>query len=177
MRSALGDTSRTCGTDTPSLSTARSAPCACAAASRQASAADPEGFPRVSTAQPCGTTMGARTCGATASWRHEDLVTRGPHGGPLFGDCSKDTGFIQPVHDEAMPGFVVGLRRGLRAPCPVPSARGSVLVYVPGRPVFASCDSADCPVPPHATSLAVASHRELAGLCPTWEHRASSVRH
>src|SRR5262245_33141283 len=84
-----------------------------------------------------------------------------------FRDCSKDAGFIQPVQAEAMQGFGDGLRLGLRATCPAPSARGSVLVYVPGRPVFASCDSADCPAPPHSTSLAVASHREMSGLFPT----------
>ena len=38
------------------------------------------------------------------------------------GVCSKDTGFIQPVHDAVLPGFVDGLRRGLHATCPAPGA-------------------------------------------------------
>ncbi len=37
------------------------------------------------------------------------------------GDCSKDTGFIQPVHDGVRRGFVDGLRLGLLATCPAPS--------------------------------------------------------
>src|SRR5437762_7770956 len=36
-------------------------------------------------------------------------------------DCSKVTGFIQPVHDEVRRGFVDGLRLGLRATYPAPS--------------------------------------------------------
>ena len=38
-----------------------------------------------------------------------------------FRDCSKDTGFIQPVHDGVMRGFVDGLRLGLHATYPAPS--------------------------------------------------------
>ncbi len=38
-----------------------------------------------------------------------------------FGDCSKDTGFIQPVPDGVRRGFVDGLRLGLHATYPVPS--------------------------------------------------------
>ena len=37
----------------------------------------------------------------------------------LFGDCSRATGFIQPVHDEVMQGFVDGLRLALHATYPV----------------------------------------------------------
>ena len=40
----------------------------------------------------------------------------------IFRVCSKDTGFIQPVHDAVLPGFVDGLRRGLHATCPAPGA-------------------------------------------------------
>src|SRR6266568_8644333 len=75
-------------------------------------------------------------------------------------DCSKDTGFIQPVHDGVRRGFVDGLRLGLLATCPAPSVHGSVLACVPGRRVFASCDSAGCPAPPHSTSMAAAGHQE-----------------
>jgi len=37
-------------------------------------------------------------------------------------DCSKDTGFIQPVHDGVRRGFVDGLRRELHATYPAPDA-------------------------------------------------------
>ncbi|MSQ48501.1 MAG: cyclic nucleotide-binding domain-containing protein [Deltaproteobacteria bacterium] len=37
------------------------------------------------------------------------------------GDCSKDTGFIQPVHDAVMRGVVDGLHVGLLATYPAPS--------------------------------------------------------
>ena len=39
-----------------------------------------------------------------------------------FGDCSKATGLIQPVHDEVRQGCVAGLRRGLHATYPAPGA-------------------------------------------------------
>ena len=39
----------------------------------------------------------------------------------FLGDCSKDTGFIQPVHDGVRRGFVDDLRLGLHATYPVPS--------------------------------------------------------
>src|SRR5712691_5303470 len=80
------------------------------------------------------------------------------------GDCSKVTGFIQPVHDEVRRGFVDGLRLGLRATCLAPSAHRSGLACAPGRCVFASCDSADCPAPPHSRSQVTACHRETSGL-------------
>src|SRR5437870_1802186 len=38
------------------------------------------------------------------------------------GDCSKDTGFIQPVHDGVRRGFVNGLRLGLHATYPAQDA-------------------------------------------------------
>jgi hypothetical protein len=77
-----------------------------------------------------------------------------------YGDCSKDTGFIQPVHDGVRRGFVAGLRRGLHATYPAPGAPGSALASAPGRRSFASCDSAGCPAPPHARWRVVACHRE-----------------
>jgi hypothetical protein len=40
----------------------------------------------------------------------------------MRGDCSKDTGFIQPVHDGVRRGFVDGLRRELHATYPAPDA-------------------------------------------------------
>ena len=48
-------------------------------------------------------------------------------------DCSKATGFIQPVHDEVMLGFVDSLRRGLHATYPAPDAHKSALASAPGR--------------------------------------------
>ena len=39
----------------------------------------------------------------------------------FFGDCSKDTGFIQPVPDGVRRGFVDGLRLGLHATYPGPT--------------------------------------------------------
>ena len=39
----------------------------------------------------------------------------------IFRDCSKDTGFIQPVHDAVMRGVVDGLHVGLLATYPAPS--------------------------------------------------------
>src|SRR5262252_3400236 len=36
----------------------------------------------------------------------------------FFRDCSRATGFIQPVHDEVMQGFDDGLQRGLHATYP-----------------------------------------------------------
>src|SRR6266571_8979268 len=93
--------------------------------------------------------------------------------GTDIGDCSKDTGFIQPGHDGVRRGFVDGLRLGLLATCPAPSVHGSVLACVPGRPVFASCDSAGCPAPPHSTSMAAACHPETSGPFPRWAKRAS----
>jgi alkylation response protein AidB-like acyl-CoA dehydrogenase len=65
-------------------------------------------------------------------------------------DCSRATGFSQPVHDAVMPGFVAGLRRGLHATYPAPDAHRSALVSAPGRHSFASCDSAGYPAPPHS---------------------------
>jgi len=67
-----------------------------------------------------------------------------------FGDCSKDTGFIQPVHDEVRRGFVDGLRLGLHATYPRPSGHRSAPASALGRYSFASCDSAGCPAPPHS---------------------------
>src|SRR5262245_16207162 len=75
-------------------------------------------------------------------------------------DCSRATGFIQPVHDEVLPGFVDGLRRRLHATYPTPGAHGSALASAPGRHSFAFCDSADCSAPPHARWRAATCHRE-----------------
>src|SRR5215467_8787439 len=72
------------------------------------------------------------------------------------GDYSRATGFSQPVHDEVLPGFVDGLRRGLHATYPAPSAHKSALASAPGRHSFASCDSADSPAPPHSRWRAAA---------------------
>src|SRR6516165_7532684 len=76
------------------------------------------------------------------------------------GDCSKDTGFIQHVHDGVRRGFVAGLRRGLHATYPRPSGHGSALASALGRHSFASCDSAGCPAPPHSMSRAAAYRQE-----------------
>src|SRR5262252_5765766 len=48
-------------------------------------------------------------------------------------DCSKDTGFIQPMHDGVRRGCVDDLRRGLHATYPRPSGHGSALATAPGR--------------------------------------------
>src|SRR5882724_8349280 len=64
-------------------------------------------------------------------------------------DCSKDTGFIQPVPDGVMRAFVDGLRLGLRATYPVQGAHGSALACARDRRCVASYDSAGCRVPPH----------------------------
>src|SRR4030095_175604 len=61
-----------------------------------------------------------------------------------------------------------GLLLGHHATYPAQDAPESALAFVPGRHSFASCDSADCRVPPHWTSRVAASHRETSGLCPTW---------
>src|SRR5919204_1964007 len=92
-------------------------------------------------------------------------------------DCSKATGFIQPVHDGVRRGFVDGLRLGLHATYPRPSGHGSALASAPGRHSFASCDSVGCPAPLHSRWRAAACHRETSGLYPTWGKRVSSVAH
>src|SRR5215475_4152616 len=91
------------------------------------------------------------------------------------GHCSKATGFIQPVHDEVMPGFADGLRRGLHATYPAQGACGSARASAPGRHSFASCDSAGCSAPPHSRWRAAACHRETSRPFPTWGQRVSSV--
>src|SRR5262252_9943634 len=93
------------------------------------------------------------------------------------GDCSKATGFIQPVHDEVRRGFVDGLRRGLHATYPAQDAHGFALACGRDRRCFASCDSADCRVPPHWMSRVAAYHRETSALFPTWGQRASLACH
>src|SRR5215467_10341431 len=93
------------------------------------------------------------------------------------GDCSKDTGLIQPVHDEVMPGFVDGLQLGLHATYPAQDAHGFALACGRDRRCFASCDSADCRVPPHWTSRGAAYHREMSALFLTWGQRASLACH
>src|SRR5499427_6231290 len=42
-------------------------------------------------------------------------------------DCSKNTGLIQPVHDEVTPGCVAGLQLGLHATSPAQDAHGFAL--------------------------------------------------
>jgi len=108
-----------------------------------------------------------------------DTPTTLPHPGPLpteqqelFGDCSKDTGFIQPVHDGGRRGFVDGLRLGLHATYLVPSGHGSAFACARGRRAFASCNSAGCPAPRHARWRAAACRRETSGPFPTWGKRA-----
>src|SRR5215471_15234281 len=83
-----------------------------------------------------------------------------------FGDCSKDTGFIQPVHDGVRRGFVDGLRLGLHATYPRPSGHGSALASAPGRHSFASCDSAGCPAPLHSRWRAAVCRQETSGPFP-----------
>src|SRR5215510_13637972 len=83
-----------------------------------------------------------------------------------FGDCSRATGFIQPVHDGVMQGFVDGLQRGLHATYPMQDAHGSALASVPDRHSFASCDSAGCPAPPHSRWRAAVCHQETSGPFP-----------
>src|SRR5262249_8524671 len=92
-------------------------------------------------------------------------------------DCSKDTGFIQSVHDGVRRGFVDSLRRGLHAPYPAPGAHGSALACVRDRRCFASYGSAGSRVPRHGMWRAAAYHRETSGLFPVWEKRASSACH
>src|SRR5262245_47802676 len=75
-------------------------------------------------------------------------------------DCSRATGFIQPVPDEVMQGFVDGLQLGLHATYPAPDVYESALASAPDRHSFASCDSADCPAPPHSRSKAVTCRPE-----------------
>src|SRR5215831_10259282 len=94
-----------------------------------------------------------------------------------YRDCSNDTGFIQPVHDEGRREFVDGLRLALHATYRAQDAHGAALVSAPGRHSFAFCDSADCRVPPHWTSRVAAYHRETSVLFPTWGQRASSACH
>src|SRR3989442_15298593 len=72
-------------------------------------------------------------------------------------------------------GFVDGLRLGLPATCPAQGVHRSALVCARDRRCVASCDSVDCRVPPHWTWRAAAYHREMSGLFPMWEQRASSV--
>src|SRR5215813_10593075 len=87
-----------------------------------------------------------------------DLLPALGHG--TKGHCSKATGFIQPVHDAVLPGFVDGLRRGLHATCPAQDGNGSARASALDRHSFASCDSADCPAPPRSRWRAAACHRE-----------------
>src|SRR6516165_12543554 len=88
-------------------------------------------------------------------------------------DCSKATGFIQPVHDEVRQGFVDGLRLELHATYRAPDAHGSALASAPGRHSFASCDSAGCPAPRHWRLLGAACPPETSRLFPRWAQRAS----
>ncbi len=44
-------------------------------------------------------------------------------------DCSSTTGFIQPVHDAVMPGFVDGLQRGLHATYPAQDVYEALLGF------------------------------------------------
>src|SRR5215510_13798466 len=87
--------------------------------------------------------------------------------------CSRATGFIQPVQDEVMQGFVAGLRRGLHATYPAPGAHGSALASAPGRHSFASCESAGCSAPPHWMLMAAACRQETSRPFPRWANRAS----
>src|SRR5437870_3456329 len=89
------------------------------------------------------------------------------------GDCSKDTGFIQPVHDGVRRGLVDDLRLGLHATYPGQDAHGSALACAPGRPAFASCGSVGCPAPPHARWTAAVCRRETSALSPGSGKRAS----
>src|SRR5215471_4579045 len=111
----------------------------------------------------------------TAELGYTTNLTHSPENGKVWvpGDCSRATGFSQPVHDAVLPGCVVGLRRGLHATYPAPDVRGSALASAPGRHSFASCDSAGCPALPHAKWRAAACHRETSRPFPRWAQRAS----
>src|SRR5438128_12676373 len=108
---------------------------------------------------------------------HTEKTPRNAYISPEKGDCSEDTGLIQPVHDGVIRGFVDALRPGLHATCPAQGAHGSALAFVHDRRCFASCDRAGCRVPPHWTSRGAASHREMSALFPTWGQSASSACH
>src|SRR6266851_7423111 len=101
------------------------------------------------------------------------LVQPGHSGADNNRDCSKYTGFIQPVHDGVRRGFVDGLRLGLHATYPGQDAPGSALACAPGRPAFASCGSVGCPAPPHSTWTAAVCRRETSALSPGSGKRAS----
>src|SRR5262249_18665821 len=113
----------------------------------------------------------------TKSSRFAQKLTAFGQASGLFGDCSKDTGLIQPVHDEVMPGFVDGLQRGLHATYPAQDAHGFALACGRDRRCLARCDSADCRVPPHWTSRVAAYHGEMSALFLTWGQRASLACH
>src|SRR5262249_60339997 len=87
--------------------------------------------------------------------------------------CSKVTGVIQPGPDGVRRGFVAGLQLELHATYPAPRGHESALVCARGRPAFASCDSAGCPVPRHSRRQAAACRREMPGPFLTWVQRAS----
>src|SRR6516162_1892032 len=97
------------------------------------------------------------------------------HGGKphLPRHCSKTTGFTQPVPDGVRREFDDGLRHRLHATYPAPDAHGSALASAPGRPSFASCDSAGCPALPHSMSTAVTCRPETSGLSPALGKRVS----
>src|SRR6266850_2835548 len=90
-------------------------------------------------------------CFSAARWR--TLATNG--------DCSRDTGLIQHVHDEVRRGFVDGLQLGSHATYPMQDAHGSALASAPDRHSFASCDSVGSPAPPHSMSTAVTCRQEM----------------
>src|SRR4029434_5264023 len=106
-----------------------------------------------------------------------DVPAKAASNTALSGDCSKATGPIQRVNDGVRRGFVAGLRLGHHATYPAQDAPESALAFVPGRHSFASCDSADCRVPPPWTSRVAACRQETSALCPTWGQRASSACH
>jgi hypothetical protein len=84
MRSALGGTSRACGTDTTSPSTACSARRVCAAASRQMFAADPRWVSLLEHRSAMRDNHGIAPMWRNTLRAHEVLVTRGSPGSQLF---------------------------------------------------------------------------------------------
>ena len=86
---------------------------------------------------------------------------------PVFlRDCSRATGFLQPVHDGVLHGCVDGLPLGRPATSPRPDAHGSALASAPARPFCASCARVGSPAPPPAMAPAVTGRPALGARAP-----------
>ena len=81
-------------------------------------------------------------------------------------DCSRATGFLQPVHDGVLHGCVDGLPLGPPATSPRPDAHGSALASTPARPFCASCACVGSPAPPPAMAPAVTGRPALGARAP-----------